>query len=453
METLLGRARGSPLDVIVDRDIPVDTTITLLSPHVRQIKYLELTHSSWDSIVKFSETNFGQLPLLRTLKIAFAEKYSRFQPRPGPMTLPPYPFFTNAANLEQFVFSSERFQLLSHFAFPRLTTLTLSMRQTSDSNGSELFDFLNASPMLRTVEIRIQGDINLRENPREPTVVLPNAETFNLHMVDGWSVYYIATHISCPRSKYTSLTYEISDYDVLPGLEIFPAPLTSNAIIFQYARSPVQATFGVGTVLDPGIGLAFDPVIGCSLAFRFSDTGVIKFGLQVTGPDTSQTDLGEISYEAFSQACTVIRAHPQLCHIKHLRIGYQIVVPHAERLLSMTKEVGKLLGSVGPLDGLTIHGCDLHTFLASFLDIGEFLEQPIEFPSIKELTVSYPTMEGGEGECMEAIVELAKSQHGKGMPFERVTVRAMTLPKALAERLGRWVGAVNCFEDMTMGER
>ena len=38
------------------------------------------------------------------------------------------------------------------------------------------------------------------------------------------------------------------------------------------------------------------------------------------------------------------------------------------------------------------------------------------------------------------------------MPFERVTVHAMTLPTAMVERLGCWVGAVSCFEDLTMEE-
>ena len=453
-EALLERAKGSPLDVIVDRDIPVNKLIALLSPHVQQIRYLEIAHSSWSEIIKFSENNFGQLPLLRTLKITFTKKYSRFGDLLGPIIPPSNSFFSNAANLEHFIFSSERFQLLSYFLFPRLTTLTLDMPSPFDSNGQDLFNFLKASPMLRTVEMRIQGNINLPEGPQEPIVILPNIETFSLHMICGWSVYRTAAHISCPYSKCTLLTYEISDHEVSPGLATFPSPLTSNAIICHYASSPVEEViFGVEPVIDLWVGPAVDPVIGCSLTFRFSDTGVIKFGLRVTGLCVPQAPLEEICCDAFSQASTIIRAHPLLCHVKHLHIRYQIDTPPAHQLVFMAEEVGRLFGSVGPLDGLTIYGCDLHMFLASFFGMGDLLQQPIVFPSIKELTISYPTMEVNERECMKAIVELAKSQHEKGIPFEHVTIHAVTLPTAMAEALGRWVGAVNCFEDSTMKYR
>ncbi|KAF9777504.1 hypothetical protein BJ322DRAFT_427364 [Thelephora terrestris] len=444
VETLLRRVKGSPLDVIVDRKIPTDTTITLLSPRIRQIKYLELRQSSWEAITKLSEMGLGQ-PFLRTLKIAVVERRNGFR---RPVTPPPHPFFSDAANLEQFFLDSWSYKRLEYFVFPRLTTLTLSMHCTYDCNAPDLFDFLKASPMLRTVEIRIQGGNNLQEHSREPIVVLPNVEVFSLHMFHGWGVYYIAARISCPYSKHTSLTYQIPDYELLPGIEIFPTSVTSNVIVRQYTRSPVEeVTLRVEPIIDLAMGPTFGPLVGCSLTFRCSDTGIIKLGFQVPGIDLPQTLLEEIGCEAFLQASTTIRAHPLLCQVKHLHIEYKAITLQSRQLLSMAQEVGSLFKSLGPLDGLTIDGCDLHVvFFASHLELGE-LEQTIVFPSIKELAISrLPTGPDAEA-CMEAIVDLAESQHAKGIPFERVKIHATAFPAEIVEVLRRWVGAVDCYED------
>jgi hypothetical protein len=111
----------------------------------------------------------------------------------------------------------------------------------------------------------------------------------------------------------------------------------------------------------------------------------------------------------------------------------------------MAQEVESLFKSLGPLDWLTIDGSDLHAvFFAS--QLGE-LEQPIVFPSIKELGISrLPTGSDGEA-CMEAIVGLAESQHAKGIPFERVKIHATAFPAEIVEELRRWVGVVDCYED------
>ena len=45
---------------------------------------------------------------------------------------------------------------------------------------------------------------------------------------------------------------------------------------------------------------------------------------------------------------------------------------------------------------------------------------------------------------METIVELAKLQHALGIPFERVTVRAVGYLPQVPGNLGPWVGAVDC---------
>ena len=101
---------------------------------------------------------------------------------------------------------------------------------------------------------------------------------------------------------------------------------------------------------------------------------------------------------------------------------------------------------LGPLDELVIKGCDLHIFLAAFLDHlnGTLFEYPIVFPQIKELKILTPRMDIYETECMDALVDLAESQDVLGRPFERMVIRASFLPAGIADRLGRWVGEVDC---------
>ena len=72
------------------------------------------------------------------------------------------------------------------------------------------------------------------------------------------------------------------------------------------------------------------------------------------------------------------------------------------------------------------------------------------FHPIKELKILHPMIESGRmGQCMGFVVGLAKSQHMRGMPFERVTIRAKILPVTMAEVLTQWVGVADCCEDPT----
>lgn len=48
---------------------------------------------------------------------------------------------------------------------------------------------------------------------------------------------------------------------------------------------------------------------------------------------------------------------------------------------------------------------------------------------------------------MATIVELARSHHERGIPFERITLRMEGLPTVMARRLAPWVGAVDCYEE------
>jgi hypothetical protein len=69
---------------------------------------------------------------------------------------------------------------------------------------------------------------------------------------------------------------------------------------------------------------------------------------------------------------------------------------------------------------MTIYQCDLGPYLRFVLEDDN--EEPAVFPSVKELTISHPT---NLFACKALIVKLAKSQHARGIPFERVVIRSV----------------------------
>ena len=60
----------------------------------------------------------------------------------------------------------------------------------------------------------------------------------------------------------------------------------------------------------------------------------------------------------------------------------------------------------------------------------------------------HPMAEDGVGifaaDMIDAIVELAKSQHARGIPFERLTVHTWDIPAWIEEQLAQWVDTVDC---------
>ena len=446
ISTLLERAKGSPLDIIIHRDSPAGT-IAQIAPRTEQIVHLEFLWNYWQDIITFSESNHGKFPHLRTLKFDPSETYNSHG-RTNVVTPPSLPFFGGSTNLENFTFRSWRVSFLSHFVFPNLTTFELFSTPAEECSALCLLNFLEASPMLQTVEINISTHIILGGVPREMVVVLPNVKTFSLHVTNDTTtyVYDIAAHISCPSARYTSLTHEMNDYNVGVSLEVFPAPDLWNAIVHQHAAGPIEE---VTLEVKHSKGDRF----ACSLTFQSPNAAVVKLGLHIheTGVDEGDLNMSfeKMGREVFSQALTTTCDHPLVSHVKRLHIKHRAAMSDTEEMLWIADKVRELFGSLGPLDKLTIHGCDLHMFLIDFLDDPELdpLEGPIVFPQINELTVSHPQMEIDEMECMDAIAGLAESQHALGIPFERVAVRMWSLPAGMVEELGRWVGTVDCLEE------
>lgn len=441
--TLLDRAKGSALDIITHRNAPGGVQ-TLISPRARQIGSLEFKHNSWGDIVTFSGFNSGQFPLLRTLKITSFETYDS-NGRRHVVTPPLHPFFGGAVNLEWFTFNSTRFQFLNHFAFPTLTTFELSATPTEQPNASYLFSFLEASPMLRTVKLKITSRVVLRGIHQETVVTLPNVETFHLHVINystAAGALEVAGHISCPRARDTSLIHETDDDYVGAGLEIFPCPTLWEKIVGQYTTNPME---------EVTLEIKRTPcdAVKCSLTFQSSNTTVLRLGFHAseTGVDEEglQMSFDEMGWEIFSQALAAIQDSPLLPHVKRVHFKHRAAAPDDYHITRGAKEVGELFSCLGPLDELTVHGCDLHVFLAAFLDGPRFddLKQAIAFPPIRELAILHPVMEYRERECTNAIVKLAQSQRLRGIPFERVTVRMWTFPTGMVEELGQWVNEVD----------
>jgi hypothetical protein len=449
VETLLGRSKGSTLDIIVAHGpVTIDhirtETLALLSPHAQRIGSLEFVDSYWSDIQESSKVISGPLPLLQTLKINAS--HGPLRHCPGMVTPPPLPLFAGAVNLKQFHLCSKGLPFLDCFVFPNLTNLEFSAMPAGGSFYTlRLLDFLEASPTLRTVRLRIEEDVFV---PPGRVVVLPRVKMFDLSMREDGQGCIIAAHISCPSARLTSLLYE-QDADSIMSPRIFPASATWSAIACQYTANPVEeVVFEITT--------ARDPIITCFLTFLSPDPAVLALGFKVTTPyldEDFDMTLGERHAEIFLQASTTIRTHPRLANVKRLRIQDRYGTIDSHELTRIASEVEQLFKSVGSLDTLTLDVFDLRPYLAPFLDFLEFcdIDQPGRFPPVKELTIAQPSQAPAKQECMATVVKLAKSQHALGMPFERVTICMMDPPPAMAGCLQRWVGAVRYCDEMCTG--
>ena len=444
VKTLLERAKGTTLDVFSSWMDPI-SAIALLIPHIKQVGLLDFVDNRWVDIRMFSALTFssGPLPLLRTLSInATGISISGSDV----MNPPPPAFFSNAMNLQEFRLRSEGSPFLNHFAFPNLTFFELSVVPMEELRASQLLDFLEASPMLQAVRVKIDGDIFLDDVPQERVVVLPNLESLCLVFSDGGPGYGLAAHISCPSAKHTTFTHEGGTGLVIPH-EIFPASAPWNTIVRQYTRSPVEEiTLEIRTPLN---------AIECSLTFRSPDTTFIRLHFTTVASDEDVVEAWvtfvAMYLEVFSQASRTIRDLPLLADVKRLHIRHGDSVP--DQIAYITNEVGQLFKSVGPLEELAFYHCDMQPYFAPFLDYPELrdVEKPAAFPPIKELTILRPRHVSRK-DCAIAIVRLAESQHALGVPFERVTVRMHNLPTETAKKLRQWVGAVDYYDELDGGD-
>ena len=440
MKTLLERAKGSPLDIRSARLDRADI-LALLSPHSQQFRSLDLVKNRWSDVQRFSEAVSGPLPLFRTLGINIVAPDML-----GPaMMFPPPPsfsLFSGAVNLKEFIFHSNGELFFNCFTFPSLTTFELSMiSEGEDFPASELLDFLEATPTLETVHIRIKAEV---DDPPENVIVLPNVKVFSVNQnVPG---YTIAAHMSCPSARSTSLVLE-EDVEQWASQDAFPTSVFSwNAIGPQYMARQIDEI--VLAITSPG-----DDILSCSISSLSPGPAVLILGYKMTAEDDGHIEdrlsLGEKHSEVFSLALETVRKHPLLSSIKrlHIRDRHLSLAPH--QLSQIANQAMQLLKSLGPLEELVFEVDDLRPFLSPFFAVQEEIQgsmQPDAFPSIKGLTIAERFEEPLSEECVDAIVGFAKSQHTRGIPFERVVLVMIYPPVGIAERLGPWVGTVHFCE-------
>lgn len=192
----------------------------------------QTNHNHWADIQRFSETLAGPLPLLHTITIDLHQDPGD----PEAMISPSAHLFSGAVNLKEFLFRSKIPSSLNHFVFPNLTMFEF-WAGNEGFYASQLLDFLDASPMLRTVTL-VFADSILPENiPQERVVVLPNVEIIFMLVNEGGAGYRIAAHMSCPSTRLTSFLHWRAFGDAPPE-EIFPNPVPWDAIARQYSGSP-----------------------------------------------------------------------------------------------------------------------------------------------------------------------------------------------------------------------
>ena len=437
VRTLLGRVKGSPLDIVADYNGSPIHDVTLLFPFAQQIRSLELKSATSDQVQDLSMAISGPLPLLHTLEI---DAHGYFG---GPKSLvaPTLPLFKNATNLENFVLHIDEFPSLRHFIFPNLTTLHFSTWIT-EYPVSELLDFLEASPALRWIWMLIEADQFCENVPLGRVIVLPHVKTFSLNIISYGPGCEIATHISCPFAKSVEFGHWLDCAGDWVPEAIYPLSKPWNTIVHQYTKGTVKRV-----VFEMRMDKEYH--IDCSITFRSSDGAALKLCY------THHT--GEVKYEmeaileeripgVFSQAFQTIREHPLLANIKHLCIrGGNLTAGNLE---PVANAVGRLFGSMGPLENLTLDGCDLRPYLDPFLDTPLFPQaiQPTSFPSIKELVIVDPVQPFHDKVYAAAIVKLVESQHAKGVPFKRVKFRT-TVPTLVIDELAAFVGRVEWYDE------
>jgi hypothetical protein len=233
VKTLLGRAKGSPLDITADyyRSPIHDVTLFPPSPDKSGVSG---SNAYPRTKLKIIGGHFWT-PSTRTHEI----DAGRYLDGPVSLVAPTLPLFKNAANLKNFVLRTGEFPSLRHFTFPHLTTLDFST--CNDAYPvSELLDFLEASPALRRIRATAQADRFREDTPPGRVIVLPCVKTFSLRIISYGSGCEIATHVSCPFAKRVEFEHWLECAGDSAPVAIYPPSTPWNAIVRQYTKGPVE---------------------------------------------------------------------------------------------------------------------------------------------------------------------------------------------------------------------
>ena len=437
LTTFLKRAKLSPLDITLKYSRSPIPSVALLSPFTEQIRTLFIKNPRLDHMRKPPAIISGPLPLLRTLHVEdnIRDIGYRSPSTPGPL------LFKDAVNVEEFRLYTRNPPLLSQFAFPNLTIF--DFRTPRKLPASLLLNFLGASPSLQEIHIEILNDIKYEAVPTDRVIVLPCVKDFHLDIANDSFNWELATHLSCPSAEHARFSRMLRSAplgDVTPE-DIYPPSLSWTRIIRQYAT---------GTVEQVELELKVGEEPSCSIAFRTSDEATLSlhYHHSIRSGDRQDATLNAwIGSHLFSRACRVIRDHQLLSNLKYLDIRGGGLL--ADNLKLTTSNVGRLLGSMGPLEELVLHECDLRPYLDPFLETPLFPDaiQPNSFPHITMLVIDNPVQSLCDNEIYAAaVIKLAKSQHARELPFQ-VMVLPPQVPSWVAEELLLSVNTVECGDD------
>ena len=321
-------------------------------------------------------------------------------------------------NVKDFTLIIDSLPPIGHFRFPNLTAFKFSTCTFGKPFPvSQLLDFLQDSPALQRINMYLHSDRFNEDVPPERVVVLPHVKTFCLSITNPGPGCEITTHISCPFATRAKFEHGLEVAGCRIPKNMYPPLVPWNAIVHQYTK---------GTVEGATIKITVDRelTLSCQLTFRSSDGAALELEYTHHSLDTiddMNTVLDRYLPPVFSKASRAIRDHPLLANVRYLNIlGGKLPV---RDLGLAANDVGKLLGSLGMLEQLTLEGCDLRPYLDAFLAIPLFPDaiQPTSFPPIKVFSIIDPIQSlYGDGVYADAIVKLARSQHTREIPFQNI---------------------------------
>ena len=301
--------------------------------------------------------------------------------------------------------------------FPILTSFKLSTRSVQVVHGSRLLDFLEASPMLKTVHLELLGSITVDGIPDERVVVLGHAKDFAL-TVEGskqWA-YEFVVHLSCPSMD---LTHKKRAEDTTLD-EIFPPEELWRRIVDQCTSedTPVE---------EITLEIKTSPTISWALIFLTSGVTAIGLNFQVSAgskcdvrpsPQNENLMYNRVLYGAIA----AIKAHPHLANVKRLSICHG--TPEASftaDILDILSALLWLFESLGPLDELTIDSCDPRPYFDQTLTDEMPSGKRVMFPPTRELTIWHPKYIPDEN-TVHSLVRLAEAQSATKNSFESVVI-------------------------------
>ena len=403
--TFVERVEGSPLVLSIKGGAHLPM---LLFPSASRITSLDIKCNVWSDIKKFSEGFVPRPPLdlvLDSLKLNVSEDDSL-----GTSSF----LFGKAIYLKTFCINSGS-PFLDLFRFPTLTSFKLSTTSARVFRGSQLLNFLTASPMLQKVRVEIMGSISLEGISEGRVVKLPCATKFTLIVSDGGPGYGLAAYLSCPVMESMSLTQKMRVGDMTMTQEvIFPGKTLWSRIVGPYEEAKDRR----GVTLDEvALDMKTSPTTSCALSFLYSNNNVTKLNFEVSAGDGSAVP--PTFDRVFTQATWSIRRHPHLVEVKRLSICHGISSANPAQISLIAEQSERLFRSLGSLDELQIHSCDGRPYLSD-----RNPRNPIGFLGIKKLIISQPEAFSDE-QFVGAIEKLAISRRDAGVPrFECVRVES-----------------------------